>query len=48
MDEKNIQEELNNHDNEGILEELTHDSNKMFEGNDDEKNQNVIASNLSF
>lgn len=43
VDEKNIQEELNNHDNEGILEELTHDSNKMFEGNDDEKNQNVIV-----
>ena len=42
VDEKNIQEELNNHDNEGILEELTHDSNKMFEGND-EKNQNVIV-----
>lgn len=36
VDEKNIQEELNNHDNEGILEELTHDPNKMFEGNDDE------------
>lgn len=43
VDEKNIQEELNNHDNEGILEELTHDSNKMFEGNDDEKNQNVVV-----
>ena len=43
VDEKNIQEELNNHDNEGILEELTHDPNKMFEGNDDEKNQNVIV-----
>lgn len=39
VDEKNIQEELNNHDNEGILEELTHDPNKMFEGNDDGKNQ---------
>lgn len=43
VDEKNIQEELNNHDNEGILEELTHDPNKMFEGNDDKKNQNVIS-----
>lgn len=43
VDEKNIQEELNNHDNEGILEKLTHDPNKMFEGNDDEKNQNVIV-----
>lgn len=42
VDEKNIQEELNNHDNEGILEELTHDPNKMFEGND-EKNQNIIV-----
>lgn len=41
VDEKNIQEELNNHDNEGILEELTHDPNKMFEGNDDGKNQNA-------
>lgn len=43
VDEKNIQEELNNHVHEGILEELTHDPNKMFEGNDDEKNQNVIV-----
>lgn len=43
VDEKNIQEELNNHDNEGILEELTHDPNKMFEGNDDEKNQNATG-----
>lgn len=41
VDEKNIQEELNNHDNEGILEELKHDPNKMFEGNDDGKNQNA-------
>ena len=41
VDEKNIQEELNNHDNEGILEELTHYPNKMFEGNDYGKNQNA-------
>lgn len=43
VDEKNIQEELNNHDNEGILEELAHDPNKMFEGNDDGKNQNATG-----
>ncbi len=44
VDEKNIQEELAQHEeNEGISEELTQDSVKMFEGNDDEENQNVTG-----
>lgn len=44
VDEKKIQEELAQHEeNEGISEELTQDSIKMFEGNDDEENQNVTG-----
>lgn len=43
VDEKKIQEELAQHEeNEGISEELTQDSIKMFEGNDEE-NQNVTG-----
>lgn len=43
VDEKNIQEELNNHDNEGLPEDLIQDANKMFENGDDGKNQNATG-----
>lgn len=43
VDENKVQEELNKHDNEGIPEELTQDSNKMFENSDDEENQNITG-----
>ena len=43
VDEKQVQEELDKQEDEILPKELTHDTNKMFEGNDDEKNQNIIV-----
>lgn len=43
VDEKQVQEELDKQEDEILPKELTQDTNKMFEGNDDEKNQNIIV-----
>lgn len=44
IDEKKIQEDLDKHEEDEVLpEELTQDTNKMFDGNDDEVNQNVTG-----
>ena len=43
VDEKQVQEELDKQKDEILPKELTQDTNKMFEGNDDEKNQNIIV-----
>lgn len=43
VDEKQVQEELDKQEDEVLPEELTQDTNKMFDGNDDEVNQNVTG-----
>lgn len=39
VDEQEMQNELNRHEEEGLPEEVTQDTSNMFENNDDEKNQ---------
>lgn len=43
VDEKQVQEELDKQEDEVLPKELTQDTNKMFDGNDDEVNQNVTG-----
>lgn len=43
VDEKQVQEELDKQEEEGLPKELIQDTNKMFDGNDDEVNQNVAG-----
>lgn len=43
VDEQEMQNELDRHEEEGLPEEVTQDTSNMFENNDDEKNQNVIV-----
>lgn len=42
-DEQEMQKELNKHDNEGIPEELTQDTEKMFENSDDKEIPKVMG-----
>ncbi|WP_295268305.1 pentapeptide repeat-containing protein [uncultured Catenibacterium sp.] len=43
IDEKQVQEELDKQEDEGLPEELIQDANEMFENSDDEENQNVTG-----
>lgn len=43
IDEKKVQEELDQQEDEGLPEELIHDTSKMFENSDDKKNQETTG-----